>query len=74
MALHRVTAQPTLKKEVWRRRSAARKQGLQLSSQLFTQAKGPRTCTDEFMSRSLEPEHCVDSTADRNINPNPHFG
>ena len=34
--------------------------------------------SDELMrvrqSRSLEPMQCVNSTADRNINPTPHFG
>jgi hypothetical protein len=54
------------------------KQGLQLSSQLSRKAKGPQIRSDEFMryrqSRSLEPEQSVDSTADRNINPNPRFG
>jgi hypothetical protein len=54
------------------------KQGLQLSSQLSRKAKGPQIRSDEFMryrqSRSLEPVQSVDSTADRNINPNPRFG
>jgi hypothetical protein len=41
-------------------------------------AKGPQIRSDEIMrrrqSRSLEPVQSVDSTADRNINPNPRFG